>query len=189
MPVLIPESINPVTFFNGGCAPYGRKLASNGMLVENSGEQLAIQEATRLRAKGLSLREVAESLFASGITARSGKRFLAQQVRRMLGRGKEKRRTEARRTSSTIARGVQRAIEHGVSYEAVDPFVVFERDSWTCQICHCSTPPDLRGHMTAPNAPTLDHIVPLRAGGPHTYANTRCACHSCNSSGRRSPAT
>lgn len=60
-----------------------------------------------------------------------------------------------------------------------DPFDVFRRDAWRCRLCGISTPERLRG-TCAPNAPELDHIVPLSAGGPHTYDNTQCACRKCN---------
>ena len=56
---------------------------------------------------------------------------------------------------------------------------VFERDKWTCHICGCKTPKSKRGTMS-PNAPELDHIVPIAAGGSHTYANVACACKRCN---------
>lgn len=64
--------------------------------------------------------------------------------------------------------------------ESVDPFKVFDRDGWRCQICHRTTPRRLRGSLND-NAPELDHIVPLARGGEHSYRNTQCACRKCNS--------
>lgn len=61
----------------------------------------------------------------------------------------------------------------------VNPYDVFVRDGWRCRICGCDTPRDLRGSF-APNAPELDHIIPLGVGGEHSYENTQCACRSCN---------
>lgn len=63
--------------------------------------------------------------------------------------------------------------------ENVDPFRVFDRDRWTCQLCGARTPRRLRGTTDA-KAPELDHIVPLSRGGEHSYRNTQCACRSCN---------
>lgn len=78
-----------------------------------------------------------------------------------------------------IAKGRRKARMRGVLYESVDPFVVFGRDGWRCQLCGCATPRRLRGrHM--PASPELDHIVPISCGGAHTYANTQCACRQCN---------
>lgn len=63
--------------------------------------------------------------------------------------------------------------------ERFDPFEVLERDKWRCHICGCKTPKRLRGTYEA-NAPELDHIVPLAAGGEHSRRNTACACRKCN---------
>ena len=63
--------------------------------------------------------------------------------------------------------------------EFVDPIVVLSRDDWRCYLCGCSTPPDLRGSYH-PQAPEVEHVMPLARGGDHSYANTRCACRQCN---------
>lgn len=83
----------------------------------------------------------------------------------------------SRRSLSRIASAARRArVTNG---ERVDPFLVFDRDGWLCQICHEPTPRALRGSYE-PKAPELDHIIPLAAGGEHTYRNTQCACRRCN---------
>lgn len=61
----------------------------------------------------------------------------------------------------------------------VDPIKVFERDGWRCHLCKIRTPKRLRG-TTDDRAPELDHIIPIAAGGKHTYENTACACRLCN---------
>jgi 5-methylcytosine-specific restriction endonuclease McrA len=72
------------------------------------------------------------------------------------------------------------AVKRGASeYEPVDSAVVFRRDGWRCQLCGRVTPERLMGSLNG-CAPTLDHIVPLSRGGPHTYRNTQCACRRCN---------
>ena len=63
--------------------------------------------------------------------------------------------------------------------EVVDPFEIFERDEWKCQVCGEETPKELRGAMES-NSPELDHIVPISCGGLHNRANLRCCCRSCN---------
>jgi hypothetical protein len=63
--------------------------------------------------------------------------------------------------------------------ERFDPFEIFDRDGWRCHMCRCSTPKRYRGTIK-PNAPELDHIVPLSKGGKHTRANTACSCRACN---------
>jgi hypothetical protein len=72
-----------------------------------------------------------------------------------------------------------RARHHGVTYETLDRLKVFERDGWCCQICGKHTPLSRMGKRYS-NSPELDHRVPMALGGPHSYANTQCACRGCN---------
>jgi 5-methylcytosine-specific restriction endonuclease McrA len=46
---------------------------------------------------------------------------------------------------------------------------IFERDDYTCQYCG-------KQNKTL----TLDHVVPRRQGGPHTWENLVSACIPCN---------
>jgi hypothetical protein len=73
----------------------------------------------------------------------------------------------------------QRAKHHGVAWEPIGPFSVFNRDGWKCQICGVKTPRKLRGSIH-PRAPELDHRVPMVRGGPHLRTNLQCACRACN---------
>lgn len=82
----------------------------------------------------------------------------------------------AKKVGSTHRR---RARKFGVRFDVVDKLAVFERDGWRCQICGRPTPKDKRG-TRAPNAPQLDHRVPMRMGGEHGYDNLQCCCSSCN---------
>jgi 5-methylcytosine-specific restriction endonuclease McrA len=73
----------------------------------------------------------------------------------------------------------QRAIRYGVAYEPINPLEIFERDGWACKECGISTPQSLRGKMV-PNAPELDHVIPMSRGGPHLRDNVQCLCRKCN---------
>ena len=73
----------------------------------------------------------------------------------------------------------RRAKYFGVPYETVIPVEVFKRDNWQCQICGKFTPEKNRG-TRYPNAPELDHRVPMSIGGGHLYSNVQCACRRCN---------
>lgn len=57
--------------------------------------------------------------------------------------------------------------------------LIFERDGWRCQICRRQVNRD--AVVPHPKAPTLDHIVPLAAGGTHEPSNCQLACFTCNS--------
>lgn len=72
-----------------------------------------------------------------------------------------------------------RARRYGVRYEPINRAKLYERDGWRCQVCGCRTPKALRGKL-APNAPELDHRVPLCRGGNHTWDNVQTACRRCN---------
>ncbi len=85
----------------------------------------------------------------------------------------------SRRASKRRHKQARRARERSAFVERVDATAVFERDGWTCQLCGCKTPKRRRGTQ-ADDAPELDHIVPLAAGGEHSYRNTQCACRACN---------
>lgn len=63
--------------------------------------------------------------------------------------------------------------------ERIDPFVVFSRDRWTCQLCGVKTPKNKRGKHKV-NSPELDHVVPISRGGLHVMTNVQCACRQCN---------
>jgi 5-methylcytosine-specific restriction endonuclease McrA len=69
----------------------------------------------------------------------------------------------------------------------IKPEIVFARDKWRCQLCKVRTPKRLRG-TTHPRAPELDHIVPIAAGGDHTWNNVQCACRKCNGEKGSAPA-
>lgn len=90
-----------------------------------------------------------------------------------------RKNTESFKAARSAVKGKRRAAQRGVDCETVNPAKVFERDGWRCHICNRKTPRNLRGTYK-PNAPELDHIVPLSKGGSHTYANTACSCRQCN---------
>lgn len=63
--------------------------------------------------------------------------------------------------------------------EAYDRWDIFERDDWTCQLCH--EPLDRDAHHADRLAPTIDHRVPVSAGGADAPDNVQAAHRGCNS--------
>jgi 5-methylcytosine-specific restriction endonuclease McrA len=55
---------------------------------------------------------------------------------------------------------------------------IAERDGWRCHLCGRRVPD--RPYRASPNDPTLDHLVPVSAGGDHTRANVALAHNRCN---------
>jgi 5-methylcytosine-specific restriction endonuclease McrA len=70
----------------------------------------------------------------------------------------------------------QRITSPDLMLELVDRRVVFQRDQGLCGIC---TRP------VAEDKFDLDHIVPIKAGGEHSYANVRVTHPICNRSRKR----
>ena len=77
----------------------------------------------------------------------------------------------------------RRAIRHrrrarlaGVESERFTLTDVIDRDGWKCGICGKRVEPGSKGR----DRPSLDHIVPLALGGPHTLANAQLAHFGCN---------
>ena len=69
----------------------------------------------------------------------------------------------------------------------ISPARLYERDDRMCALCHRVTDhPRVWQQWKAnkrwmPNAPTVDHIIPLAKGGTHTWDNVQLAHWSCNS--------
>jgi 5-methylcytosine-specific restriction endonuclease McrA len=87
--------------------------------------------------------------------------------------------TVRRQSTKRTHRLARKAMERAATVENVNPMLVFDRDSWRCRLCGIPTPQAKRGTYE-PNAPELDHVVPLAKGGEHSYRNTQCACRRCN---------
>lgn len=84
-----------------------------------------------------------------------------------------------RRAAAYVYKRLRRGLERAAVIELVDPYVVFDKANWHCELCFRPTPKDLRGTVH-PTAPELDHVVPISKGGPHCYANLQCLCRRCN---------
>lgn len=77
------------------------------------------------------------------------------------------------KTSLTLARSW--GVEIGESFSYLD---VLARDEWTCGICAEPIDPELR--FPKAGAATVDHIIPLSAGGAHSLENAQAAHYTCN---------
>lgn len=83
------------------------------------------------------------------------------------------------RCGKRVAKRTRRARKAGAEREAIRRQDVFDRDGWICQLC--GRPTDRQSKAPQPNAPVVDHIVPLAVGGAHTFNNVQCAHFLCNS--------
>ncbi|HQR42597.1 MAG TPA: HNH endonuclease signature motif containing protein, partial [Gemmatales bacterium] len=69
------------------------------------------------------------------------------------------------------------AREKETEVERINPFVVFERDNWTCWLCNTAC--DREAAFPHPRSATMDHVVPVSKGGSHVLDNLRCAHNLC----------
>lgn len=88
------------------------------------------------------------------------------------------RTTPAGRAELRAMHARRRALLASARVDKVDPHAVHERDGWRCHLCSKLT--DRRVSVPHPKAPTLDHLIPLAAGGDHSYVNVATAHFSCN---------
>ena len=77
----------------------------------------------------------------------------------------------------------ERAKAFGCEYDrTVTLYRVYKRDKGVCKIC--GKPRDIKdiqnGHIGR-LYPTVDHIIPMSKGGPHTWGNVQLAHMYCNS--------
>lgn len=84
----------------------------------------------------------------------------------------------SRKCSRRDRRRRRRARKAGVGYKTLGFRTVAERDGWVCQLCGGAVDSDLA--WPDPMCATLDHVIPLSAGGEHTEANGQLAHWRCN---------
>lgn len=88
-----------------------------------------------------------------------------QSVRHRDQRNEHKLRRRARQKDAFVAPVFRRKI--------------FAADGYRCHLCRSLT--DRDQVVPHPKAPTIDHVIPLAAGGTHEPSNCRTACFACNS--------
>lgn len=62
--------------------------------------------------------------------------------------------------------------------EPVNRRRVYERDNWTCYLCGDAVDPAAK--WPDQMCHSLDHVIPLSKGGPHSEPNVRLAHWLCN---------
>jgi hypothetical protein len=85
---------------------------------------------------------------------------------------------DRRREISRRGRHVRRARLAKAETEKFSDLEIFERDRWKCGICKKRINKNLK--HPHPKSVSLDHVIPISQGGPHTRANTRASHLDCN---------
>lgn len=72
----------------------------------------------------------------------------------------------------------RRAAKRGSHSESYTPREIAERDNWRCHLCGGVVPD--REYRARPDDPTIDHLIPVSAGGSDTRVNVALAHNQCN---------
>jgi len=84
-----------------------------------------------------------------------------------------------RRLAKQKERRRRRMLERSAVSADYDRREIFERDGWRCQLCGGRL--HRKRVVPHPKAPTIDHILPLSAGGDDAPWNVQAAHFECNS--------
>lgn len=125
-------------------------------------------ERARRRADRAAAGTAGVSVWVAGRCWRCGDSFVGHRGRHCSVRCRRRDRAAERR-----------ALERGCKVTPGRRYAVHERDNWVCQIC--GDPTDRAAHWTDLAAPTIDHRIPLNAGGAHAPENWQTAHSYCNS--------
>ena len=75
----------------------------------------------------------------------------------------------------------RRALKYGVDFdETIYRESVFKIDLGKCYLCQVETHLEHINEGYEPNLATVDHVIPISKGGPHTWQNVRNCCLKCN---------
>lgn len=156
-----------------GLNKYCRKCASD-IYYQNKDTILSRQREYYVKHKSAHIKKCQE-WYQKNIEARKEYRrqyYLANKEEAILY---SKVWHENNREYGTNANQVRKVRKHGGVVEKIDRKEIIKRDNSTCQIC---------GKVLSPREITVDHIVPISAGGGHIASNLRVACVNCNCSRR-----
>lgn len=85
---------------------------------------------------------------------------------------------QRKRASATAARHARRMRVEVATVEHFDPHEIYERDGWVCRLC--GEPVNPAATWPDPLSASLDHVMPIIAGGAHSRANSQTAHWICN---------
>lgn len=143
----------------------------------------ALARATLVRSEVAALRRIARYVERPRTFQHTCRRCgAAMTIRRTAGVHRlvcDACRREQRALGNAAYRAKRRAVERGAGAETIRPFEVFAAHGWRCAWCALPAPRNLRG-TCHPQAPELDHVVPLAKGGQHVRANVQLLCRACN---------
>jgi 5-methylcytosine-specific restriction endonuclease McrA len=82
-------------------------------------------------------------------------------------------------TCSLSCRRERNERRRGAAFSRSHRLAIFDRDGWTCGICHEDVNPNVE--CPSPMSAVVDHIIPISLRGEHSTRNAQCAHWICNS--------
>ena len=90
-------------------------------------------------------------------------------------------KTEKVLESRYVSSAKRRAQKYNVRFDStITRRLVFEKDLGICYLCKIETHLERPANGYEPKLSTVDHIIPISKGGPHTWENVRNCCLRCN---------
>lgn len=154
------------------------RIRRNGIPCSICGEPTATMKAGALRAPTHNTcarsRHGTVTSYKRGCRCDECRAAAAAEQRRYAATVKE-------RDGVSLSRKYRRKGSEDQFISRADRFAIYERDRWTCQLCHAPVDPNLGASDRM--AATLDHIIPrsLATTPDHSPANLQLAHRSCNS--------
>lgn len=107
--------------------------------------------------------------------------YAANRIRKLEWQAEYRRANWQRIKPVAMARTMaRRALVAQVDAEVFTREEIADRDGWRCHLCGDDVDPRLT--FPSPDSASLDHVLPLSAGGAHTRANCNLAHLGCNAS-------
>ena len=83
--------------------------------------------------------------------------------------------------SKYVSGARRRALKYGVEFdETINRESVFKNDLGKCYLCQIETHLEHINEGYEPKLATVDHVIPISKGGPHTWENVKNCCLKCN---------
>ena len=83
--------------------------------------------------------------------------------------------------SKYVSGARRRALKYGVDFDdTIDRESVFKSNLGKCYLCQIETHLEHINEGYEPKLATVDHVIPISKGGPHTWENVKNCCLKCN---------
>ena len=175
-----PERHRKVVVQCGWCGGACEKAPTRGRRYDRLFCSLGCRDAWSNRPRVMAERKLARAaegtagrLWVAGDCRECGRGFIGAGVS---ARYCSPRCAKRRRNRHDERR--RRMRRHNVGREPYEPIDIYRRDGWRCHLCRRPVRRDV--HYLHPDAPTVDHLIPVSDGGADAPWNVRCAHRSCN---------